>query len=188
MRWRTPWPIVVAPLALLPVGACGGPAAPKSAGTPPALLKSANPGVAEADPSDAAGAPSRGAVFVPVYPYVYTADDARPFNLAVTLYVRNTDPASPLFLTSVREFDAAGKPARDFVKAPLRVAPMASATFFVKESDVAAGSSASLLVDWSGAEAIREPAVEAVMVGTLMNQGVALTSAGRPVAPASKPR
>jgi hypothetical protein len=137
-------------------------------------VSAAAPGEAER-----AGANGRREVFVPVYPLVYTSDDARPFNLAVTLYVRNTDRTSPLFLRSVRLYDAGGKLVRDEVSAPLKVAPMAAAEFFVRESDVAAGSSASFLIEWAAPAELSEPVIEAVMVGTVMNQGVAFSSQGR---------
>jgi len=40
-------------------------------------------------------------VYVPVYSHICTEDRQRPFNLAVTLSVRNTDPAKSMSLTSV---------------------------------------------------------------------------------------
>ena len=42
------------------------------------------------------------------------------------------------------------------------MAPMASADFFVKESDTTGGSSSSFLVDWMADQAGRPPVVEAV--------------------------
>jgi hypothetical protein len=141
-----------------------------------------HPGVTDADPAESARADVRQTVYAPVYPYVYTEDRSRPFNLAATLYVRNTDPRSPLFVTSVRLHDSGGALVRDETPRPLRLAPLATAEFFVKESDVAAGSSASFLVEWAAAGPVSEPIVETVMIGTLSNQGISFTCIGRPVA------
>jgi hypothetical protein len=95
--------------------------------------------------------------------------------------VRNTDRAEPVFLTAVRYHDSDGRLVRDELTHPLRLAPLAAAEFFVKESDTSGGSSASYLVDWQAAKPVSEPVIEAVMVGTAMNQGVSLTSPGRSV-------
>jgi hypothetical protein len=120
-------------------------------------------------------------VYVPVYSHVYTGDSAHPFNLAVTLSVRNTDRTEPLVVTSVRYLDSDGRPVRDYVTRPLRLAPLAAAEFFVRESDTAGGSSACFLVDWLAARPVSDPVVEAVMVGTAMNQIISFTSDGRAV-------
>jgi hypothetical protein len=146
-----------------------------------------NPGVTDAEPTAVARATIRRSVYVPIYPFVYTADNAHPFNLAATLYIRNTDRAAAIVLTSVRLYDGGGRVVRDEVSAPRRVAPMASAEFFVRESDTTGGAAASYVVDWAAEGPVSEPVVEAVMIGTVMNQGMALMSPGRPVGPPPAP-
>jgi Protein of unknown function (DUF3124) len=141
----------------------------------------ARTGVTEVDPSALPEGVVRRTVYVPVYSHVYTSDAAHPFNLAVTLSVRNSDRAEPVYLTAVRYHDCDGRLVRDELRRPLRLAPLAAAEFFVKESDTTGGSSASYLVDWRSARPVSEPVVEAVMVGTAMNQGVSFTSPGRVV-------
>ncbi|MGE3819297.1 MAG: DUF3124 domain-containing protein [Isosphaeraceae bacterium] len=141
------------------------------------------PGVTRIDPGGLPEGGSEGVLYVPVYSHVYTSDVARPFLLAVTLAVRNTDPVSPRFLTSVRYFDSDGRLVRDYVPKPLRIAPMAAAEFFVAQSDTHGGSSASFLVTWrAGSAGSQGPLAEAVMVGTATNQVVSFTSQGRPAA------
>ena len=99
----------------------------------------------------------------------------------MTLSTRNTDRARPLYLTAVAYHDADGRLVRSYVTRPVRIAPLASAQFFVRETDVSGGSAASFLVDWGAEGPLSEPVVEAVMVGTAMNQGVSFTSQGRAV-------
>ena len=70
-------------------------------------------------------------VYVSAYSHVYSGDRALPFNLAVTLVIRNTDPKSSINVTSVDYFDDKGKLVRHMIDSPLRVVPMASTSFFI---------------------------------------------------------
>jgi len=140
-----------------------------------------HPGVTEIVRGDIAPVAIGRTVYVPVYSNVYTGDAASPFNLAVTLSTRNTDRAEPIVLTSVRYHDSGGRLVRDFLKTPLRLAPLAAMEFFVEQSDLTGGSSASFLVEWVSATAVSDPVVEAVMIGTATNQVIALVSPGRVV-------
>jgi len=163
--------------------ACGRGGGPGSAGparfaTPGGAHRK---GVAEV----ALGADFRAAagqrVYVPVYSHVFTSDDARPFRLAVTLSVRNTDSDRPIVLTSVRYFDRDGQLVRDFLESPLRFSPLATMDFFVEESDSSGGSSASFLLEWAAETPVTSPVVEAVMIGTASTQGISFVSPGRVV-------
>jgi hypothetical protein len=121
-------------------------------------------------------------LYVPVYSHVYTSNDARPFDLAVTLSARNTDREQPIVLVSVRYYDRDGRLVRDFLKKPLRIAPLAAMDFFVEESDTTGGSSASFLLEWVAERPVSVPVVEAVMIGTASTQGISFVCTGRVVA------
>ena len=88
-------------------------------------------------------------IYIPAYSSVFTSDSSHPFNLAVTLSIRNADREHPVVIASVRYFDHDGKLIHDYLKKPLRVGPMAAVEFFVKESDTSGGVSASFLVEWT---------------------------------------
>ncbi len=118
-------------------------------------------------------------VYVPVYSQVYTADNADPLNLAVTLFVRNTDPARSIVLTRVDYFDSGGKSTRDFLPKPLQIEPLASVDFFVKESDASGGASPSFVVQWVATEVPNDPVIESVMIGTSGTLGISFTGFGR---------
>lgn len=123
---------------------------------------------------------SRGQlIYVPVYSHIFFGDRQQSFNLSVTLSLRNTDLTSPLEITSVRYYDEKGKLLKDFVPPVIVIEPLASARFYVKESDVSAGSEASFLVRWQSAQKISPPLVEGLMVGTSFGQGISFTSPGR---------
>ena len=176
-------PVLLA-LALALVGglSCGPRSGPGPGRVPVSRSHShGRAGVAEVEPASLPPAAVSQTVYVPVYSQVDTADAAHPFNLAVTLSVRNTDRAEPVYLTAVRYHDSDGRLVRDELARPLRLAPLAAVEFFVKESDTSGGPSASYLVDWRAARPVSAPVIEAVMVGTAMNQGLSLISPGRPV-------
>jgi hypothetical protein len=146
------------------------------------------PGVTELGPGEAVPSAAGRTVYVPVYSHVYTGDAATPFDLALTLSARNTDRAEPIVLKSVRYHDNGGKLVRDYLKTPLRLAPLAAMEFFVRQNDVTGGSSASFVVEWSAAMPVSEPVVEAVMIGTATSRAIALISPGRVVAEGAEGR
>jgi hypothetical protein len=120
-------------------------------------------------------------LYVPAYSHIATANDARPFNLAVTLSVRNTDQTHPIVVISVRYHDGDGRLVRDFLKKPIRLTSLAGTEFFVRENDTSGGASASFVVDWVAESSVSDPVVEAVMIGTASTQGISFTTPGRVV-------
>jgi hypothetical protein len=141
------------------------------------------PGVSEIEPGKANLPGTIGqTLYVPAYSAIPTADNPLLYQLSITLSVRNTDRSNPIVIVAVQYFDQDGRVVRDFLKKPLRVAPMASMDFFVREGDSSGGTSASFLVEWVADQAVSGPCVEAVMVGTRSNQGISFTSPGRVVA------
>ncbi|MEO6808897.1 MAG: DUF3124 domain-containing protein [Isosphaeraceae bacterium] len=118
-------------------------------------------------------------IYVPAYSSIYSSSNTRPFALAVTLSVRNTDQAQPIWLSSVQYYNWDGTLVRDYLKEPLRIAPMASTEFFVKENDATGGMSASFLVDWVADQAVSNPVVETIMIGTARTQGISFVGASR---------
>lgn len=171
-------------LAAVPSLSCGpsGPSSGPPFGPRPGR-RDGGTAVTEVGPAEtpAEGVGASGTLYVPVYSHVYTDDAARPFDLAVTLALRNTDPLAPRYLTAVRYHDSDGNLVRDYAPRPLRVAPLAAAEFFVPQNDTTGGSSASFLVEWrAAAEGADAPLAEALMIGTSTNQVISFTSQGRP--------
>jgi hypothetical protein len=144
-------------------------------------------GVVEAEMAGDFRAATGQAIYVPVYSQIATGDRAHPFDLAITLSVRNTDRAHPILVASVRYYDQGGQLVRDYLKKPLRVAPLASTEFFVQEKDASGGMSSSFLVEWVAERAVSDPVVEAVMIGTAGMQGISFTSPGRVISDRARP-
>jgi hypothetical protein len=146
------------------------------------------PGVGEIEPGEANLTAVAGqTIYVPAYSSVPTADNSLLYQLSITLSLRNTDRSRPIVINAVRYFDQDGRLVRDFLKKPLRIAPMAAMEYFIREGDSTGGTSSSFLVDWVADQAVSDPCVEAVMVGTAGNQGISFTCPGRVVATVGRP-
>jgi hypothetical protein len=166
----------IAALALL-LPACSGDAQRERSGA--STADPAPDSLARFAPAAADPVVASGSVYVPVYSHIYYRDEHRFVNLAITLSVRNTDADHPIAVRSVRYYDTDGALVRTYVGAPARLGPMATREFIVGEKDSSGGSGANFVVDWSAAQAVSEPVVEAVMIGTSGAQGISFTSEGR---------
>jgi hypothetical protein len=118
-------------------------------------------------------------IYVPVYSQIFFGDRPQPFNLSVTLSLRNTDLTNPIEITAVRYYDEKGKLIKEYAPPAVTIAPLAAARFFIKQSDVAAGSEASFLVRWQAPQKVSPPIIEGLMVGTSFGQGISFTATGR---------
>lgn len=123
---------------------------------------------------------SRGQlVYAPVYSHIYIGDRERPFLLAVTLSIRNTDPENAIVVTKVTYFNSKGKFLEEYLKEPVRLEGMSATRFVVHESDKAGGSGASFLVEWEAPGDVNPPIIETVMIGAKTQQGISFTSRGQ---------
>jgi Protein of unknown function (DUF3124) len=170
-------PIAIAPaLALLvAIASCDG------TGPGPSRVKGdlKRPGLSEVGPVDEGRVVAGQTIYVPAYSYVSTADNAEPLNVAITLFFRNSDPEVPVVVTKVSYHDSGGRLVRELLKSPIKVDPLASADFFVKESDLSGGSSPSFLIEWISEKAAADPVAESVMIGTAGTQGISFVCSGR---------
>ena len=131
------------------------------------------PGLAQADRA-------RGQLlYVPVYSEVPYGDKRFTLNLTATLSVRNLDQKTSMTLRRVEYFSSAGSLVRSYLKQAAVLKPMASTEFIVRESDRSGGISASFLVEWETEASALPPFVEAVMVNSTYNQGIAFNSPAR---------
>lgn len=120
-------------------------------------------------------------VYVPAYSHIYHGDREVPFYLTVTLSVRNTDPEHPISITAVEYHDNDGKLLTNYLKAAVKLAPMASIHYIVKESDRSGGAGANFIVRWRSETKVTEPLIESVMISTATQQGISFTSRGQAV-------
>lgn len=122
----------------------------------------------------------RGAtIFLPVYSHISHGDKLRPFNLAVTISLRNTDAATPVTITGAEYYDANGKLIRNLVPNPVALMPLHSIEYKIKESDVAGGSGGSVVLKWSSQKPASPLLAESIMIGTSSAQGLSYSSRGQ---------
>jgi hypothetical protein len=123
---------------------------------------------------------SRGqVVYAPVYSHIYIGDRERPFLLAVTLSIRNTDPDDAIVVTKVSYFNSEGTRLEEYLKQPVTLEKMSATRFVVHESDKTGGSGASFLVEWETVKSVSPPIIETVMIGAQTQQGISFTSRGQ---------
>ena len=118
-------------------------------------------------------------VYVPVYSQVYHGPKVRPFQLAATTSVRNTDPDHPIKLVSVDYYDFNGKKVRGYVTSEIELGPLASREFQVREDDRTGGSGANFIVIWRSEAPVNVPIIVGLLIGTAAGQGISFTSRGQ---------
>jgi hypothetical protein len=122
-----------------------------------------------------------GAFYVPVYSSVSMSQGRLRADFSVTLSVHNASETRPLVLKRIAYFDTVGKLVESYLKAPIALKPFSTVEVFVATTDVRGGTGANFVVDWAAADDIAEPAVEALMVGSVGNGHYAFISQGRPI-------
>ena len=120
-------------------------------------------------------------LYVPVYSHIYSGDKERPVYLAVTVSIRNTDPAQAIRVTAVDYFDSEGRRLMRYLDEPIMLAPMATIRYVVKESDKAGGSGANFIVRWQTSTPVNPPLVESIMISTASQLGISFKSRGVPI-------
>ncbi|MGD9235082.1 MAG: DUF3124 domain-containing protein [Desulfobacterales bacterium] len=118
-------------------------------------------------------------VYVPIYSHIYSGLKGRPFELAATLSIRNTDPKHPIRLMSVKYFDSDGKLVKEYLDQPAELKAMATTRYILLEGDTTGGSGANFLVKWQSPSKVNPPLIEAVMIGTRSGQGISFVSRGQ---------
>lgn len=120
-------------------------------------------------------------VFVPAHSFVYVGNEPNKINLALTLTVRNTDPAHEISVRFIDYHDQDGRLIRAFLPAPQQLKPLAAMHIFIQEKDVSGGYAPSFLVQWRAAKAVNQPIIESVEVATKSGQGITLVNKGQPI-------
>ena len=122
-----------------------------------------------------------GAFYVPVYSSVSMSQGKLRGDFSVTLSVHNASETRPLVLKRIAYFDTSGKIVEGYLKSPIALKPFATVEVFIAASDVRGGTGANFVVDWAATGEIAEPAVEALMVGSVGPGHYAFISQGRPI-------
>jgi Protein of unknown function (DUF3124) len=127
-----------------------------------------------------------GGFYVPAYSSVAMSQGKLRVDFSVTLSIHNASESQALVVKRIAYFDTTGKQVESYLKAPVALKPLATASIFIPTDDVRGGTGANFIVDWAATGEIAEPAVEALMVGGVANAHYAFISQGRPTRTAGK--
>ena len=122
-----------------------------------------------------------GAFYVPVYSSVSMSAGRLRGDFSVTLSIHNASETKPLVLKRVAYFDTTGKMVESYLKIPIALKPFSTIEVFIATTDVRGGTGANFVIDWAATSEIAEPAVEALMVGSIGAGHYAFISQGRPI-------
>ncbi|MEE9119600.1 MAG: DUF3124 domain-containing protein [Calditrichia bacterium] len=75
-------------------------------------------------------------VYVPIYSHIYSGLKGRPFRLAATLSIRNTDPKHPIMLVSVKFYDSNGRLLKEYLNSPSELKAMTSTRYILTYESV----------------------------------------------------
>jgi len=120
-------------------------------------------------------------VYIPIYSDIYSRTRNYKVLLAATLSIRNTSRKEKLYIKEVDYFDSAGNMVRNYLKKPIYLDPLETVDFVIDEEDDTGGSGANFIVIW-GAETQVTPVFQAVMLGSVGQQGITFTTEGVTVA------
>jgi hypothetical protein len=122
-----------------------------------------------------------GAFYVPVYSSVSMSQGKLRADFSVTLSVHNASETRPLVVKRIAYFGTSGKMVESYLKSPVALKPFSTIEVSIAANDVRGGTGANFVVDWAAAGEIAEPAVEALMVGSVGAGHYAFISQGRPI-------
>jgi hypothetical protein len=121
-------------------------------------------------------------VYVPIYTHIYSGLKGRPFDLAATLSIRNTDPKKSITIVFVEFYNTEGKLIENYLDTPLQLGVLASTRYVIKEGEKkSGGSGANFMVTWKSDTAVTPPIIEAIMIGAKSGQGISFVSRGQVV-------
>lgn len=140
--------------------------------------------IAQADARTHSDLSNGQTVYVPVYSHIYQGDRESPVYLAVTLSIRNLDPANPITVLYADYHDSKGSLLKNYQKGSVQLPPASSIRYVVAESDKAGGSGAFFRVGWQSECPVHPPILESIMIGTKSQQGISFTSRGKVLAEA----
>lgn len=125
-------------------------------------------------------------LYLPIYSHIYHGDlDAqgkpRQTLLSVHVSIRNTNTQNPLTIQYARYYDTDGKLLKEYLPAPLTIAPLGTHELFVPRSDASGGSGANFLISWSAPSAVNPPLVEALHSDLQPARTLIFVTAARPI-------
>ncbi len=127
------------------------------------------------------GLSKRQILYVPAYSHIYSGNKERPFQLTVTLSLRNVDPKHQIKIILVDYYQTQGKLLKKYIDKPIVLKSLDSLRYVIAEKDKSGGSGANFIIEWRSDKFVNPPVVESIMIGTQSSQGISFTSRGKEI-------
>lgn len=117
--------------------------------------------------------------YVPVYSEIFSSTDKTKIQLTVTLSIRNISTSDKMYVSSVDYYSSHGEKLRSYLNKTIELNPLQSIDFVVEERDTQGGSGPCFVAKC--AYNTNAPVIQAVMIGTLNQQGISYLTEGIPI-------
>lgn len=114
-------------------------------------------------------------LYVPIYSHIYFNPNNQQNLLGATLSIRNTSFNHSLIISVIDYYNTQGNLVRQYLDKPIELSPMASVDYVVDTDDTTGGSGANFIVVLGSKSQRVKPIVQAVMVGSAGDEGIAFS-------------
>ncbi|WP_230658790.1 DUF3124 domain-containing protein [Psychrobacter sp. I-STPA10] len=126
--------------------------------------------------------------YVPIYSDIYVDEDNTKVLLSATLSIRNTSLIDSLYVTKIDYYNTKGDFVRPYLDKSIELPPMGTLNYIVEKMDDTGGSGANFVVNIEADKDDTPPMIEAIMVGSFSNKGLAFKTDAVPIPnPSLKP-
>ena len=126
-------------------------------------------------------------LYLAIYSHLYHGDvhpkTGKPSETLVSTHVsiRNTDPVSPMKVSSARYFNTDGNLLREYQATPKAIPPLGTLELYVPRSDSSGGSGANFLITWNADKPINPPIIEALHADIRESRTLLFVTTARPI-------
>lgn len=122
-----------------------------------------------------------GSTYLSVYSQIYSQTEHATHNLTATVSMRNISRTDTVYIEKAQYFNTKGELIRTYFDETIFILPMETVEIVIDEKDQEGGTGANFVFDWLTKENTLEPYFEGIMTSTSGQQGLSLTTQGRPM-------
>jgi hypothetical protein len=119
-----------------------------------------------------------GSTYLALYSQIYQRSQHHTYDLTITVSIRNLSSTDSFFLEKADFYDTHGVLLKNYLKAPIFLAPLETVEIVIDEKDKTGGTGANFIFDWYKKQESIDPYFQAVMISTTGNQGLSFTTEG----------
>ncbi len=122
-----------------------------------------------------------GSTYLSVYSQIYSQTEHATHNLTATVSMRNISRTDTVYIDKAQYFNTKGELIRTYFDKAIFILPMETVEIVIDEKDQEGGTGANFVFDWRIKKHSLEPYFEGIMTSTSGQQGLSLTTQGRPM-------